>query len=408
MKKVFIIGLGIGSLNYMHNKASETIEVCDCLIGAKRMLNDFQGLNKQIYESSNAENICEYINHGNYKAYGILVSGDSGFYSLSKKITELLVKKEDVQVENIPAVSSIQYFASKLNLSWDNIKYVSAHGRNLNIISNIIFNKKTFILTSGDFGPENICEILTRKGLGQLKVSVGENLSYNNERIVEDEASAIAEMKFEGLAVMIVHNDDFISLDEGYRSIKDEEFITGKAPTTKSEVRTISIGKLNLRSDYTVYDIGAGTGSVSVEAALKLYNGTLYALEKDVEALSLIEKNIEKFKTYNIEIIKGTAPETIENLPRPDACFIGGSSGNMDDIINAVLKKNPNVNVVINTITLQSLNEAINCMKKYMFEDVEIVNVSVAKSKKAGKYDLMMGQNPIYIISGKGSGVLWN
>jgi precorrin-6Y C5,15-methyltransferase (decarboxylating) len=405
MKKVFIIGLGIGDLSYMHNKASKSIESCDCLVGAKRMFKDFIYLNKHIYESSNAEDICEYIFQGDYENYGILVSGDSGFYSLSKKITELLLKEEETQVENIPAVSSLQYFSSKLNLSWDNIKYVSAHGRNLNIISNVIFNKKTFILTSSDFSPDNICEILTSKGLGHLKVSVGENLSYANEKIVEDEASAIAKMKFDGLAVMIVHNDDFISLDEGLRSIKDEEFVIGKAPMTKSEVRTVSIGKLNLKSDYTVYDIGAGTGSVSIEAALKLYNGTLYAIEKDLEAVDLIEKNIEKFKAYNIEVIKGTAPEAIEELPNPDACFIGGSRGNMDDIINAVLKKNPHVNVVINTITLQSLNEAINCMEKYKFGNVEIVYISVAKSKKMGEYDLMLGQNPIYIISGKGSGI---
>lgn len=406
MKKVFIIGLGIGNLDYIHNKALKTIEYCDCLIGAKRMLKDFMNLNKETYQNSNPEKICEYINHAEYKTYGILVSGDSGFYSLSKNITHMLMNTEKIQVENIPAVSSLQYFASKLNLPWDNIKYVSAHGRNINIISNIIFNKKTFILTSNDFAPNNICEILTNKRLGHLKVSVGENLSYSNERIIEDEASAIAEMQFESLAVMIVHNDDSIALDEGYRSIRDEEFVTGKAPMTKSEVRTISVAKLNLKSNHTVYDIGAGTGSVSIEAALKLHRGTLYAVEKDVGAAALIEKNIEKFKTFNVEIIRGTAPEAIKELPNPDACFIGGSSGNMDDIINVVLKKNPHVNVVINTITLQSLNEAINCMGKYKFENVEIINVSVAKSKKAGKYDLMMGQNPIYIISGKGSGVL--
>lgn len=406
MKKVYIIGLGIGNLNYMHKKALNTLELCDCLIGAKRMLKDFQDLNKHIYESSNVDNICEYINQGEHKTYGVLVSGDSGFYSLSKKVTEILIKNADVYVENIPAISSLQYFASKLNLPWDDINYLSAHGRNLNVISNVIFNKKTFILTSKDFGPDNICEILASKGLGHLKISVGENLSYENESIVEDKADAIAEMKFEGLAVMIVHNDGFISLDEGNRSVKDEEFVTGKAPMTKSEVRTISIGKLNLKSDYTVYDIGAGTGTVSIETALKLNNGILYAVEKDLEAVALIKENIKKFKTYNIEIVRGTAPEAIENLLCPDACFIGGSSGNMDSIVSAVLKKNPFVNVVINTITLQSLNEAINCMEKYKFKDVEIVNVSVAKSKKAGKYDLMMGQNPIYIISGKGSGLL--
>ena len=406
MKKVAVIGLGIGNLSYMHGKASETIKSCDCLIGARRMLRDFISLNKETYESSNAESICSYILWGDFNSYGILVSGDSGFYSLSKKVTEALKDCEDIQLENIPAISSLQYFSSRLNISWDDIKYVSAHGRNLNIISNVIFNKKIFILTSSDFGPGSICEILTSKGLGHLKVSVGENLSYDNERIVEDEARTIAGMQFDGLTVMIVHNDDYILADEAYRSIRDDEFITGKAPMTKSEVRTVSIGKLNLKSGYIVYDIGAGTGSVSVEAALKLNNGTVYAVERDDDAAYLIEQNIDKFKTYNMEVIKGTAPEVLERLPKPDACFIGGSSGNMDEIINAVLNKNPHVNVVINTITLQSLNEAINCMEKYSFEDVEIVSVTVAKSKKAGRYDLMMGQNPIYIISGKGSGVL--
>lgn len=406
MKKVYIIGLGIGNLDYMHKKAWDTIKACDCLIGAKRMLRDFQNLNKQIYECADAENIRDYINNSNYKAYGILVSGDSGFYSLSKKITGLLIQNSNVRIENISAVSSIQYFASRLNLPWDDIKYVSAHGRNVNIISNVIFNKKTFILTSGDFRPDNICRILTSKGLGHLRVSVGENLSYENERIVDDEAAIIAKMKFDSLTVMIVHNDDFISMNEGYGSIKDEEFATGKAPMTKREVRTISIGKLKLKGDYTVYDIGAGTGSVSIEAALKLRNGTLYAVEKDLESAALIEKNIKKYKTCNIEVIKGTAPDVIVGLPNPDACFIGGSSGNMEEIINAVLTKNPQVNMVINTITLQSLNEAVRCMEKYRFDDVEIVSVSVAKSKKIGNYDLMMGQNPIYIISGKGSGGL--
>lgn len=406
MKKVFIIGLGVGNKDYMHNKAFDKIQSCDCLIGAKRMLKDFRHIDKHIYESSNAEDICEHINKECHENYGILVSGDSGFFSLSKKLTELLIKKNDVLVENIPAVSSLQYFSSKLNLPWDNIKFVSSHGRNLNILSNISFNKKTFMLTSSDFSPNKICEILRDKGLGHLWVSVGENLSYVNERIVEDEASSIAEMKFDDLAVMIVHNDDFISMDEAHRSIKDEEFVRGSAPMTKCEIRTLSIAKLNLKSDYTVYDIGAGTGSVSIETALKLSNGTLYAIEKDAEAVALIEENMKKFRTYNMEVIMGTAPEAIEDLPNPNACFIGGSSGNMDEIIMAVLKKNSHVNIVINTITLQSLNEAISCMEKYKFKDVEILNISVAKSKKTGKYDLMMGQNPIYIISGKGSGKL--
>ena len=109
--------------------------------------------------------------------------------------------------------------------------------------------------------------------------------------------------------------------------------------------------------------------------------------------------------TEAMMVAKNTAPHGLYSIPKPDCVFIGGSSGNMDEIIETLLRKNPYVNVVINTITLQSLNEALNCMEKYKFENVEIVNISVSKSKKVGSYDMMIGQNPIYIISGHGNGI---
>lgn len=405
LKKVYIVGTGVGNPGFVHEKSRTAIEAADCLIGAKRMLDTFSYLKKESLESINAEEIYDYINNDTNKILCVLVSGDTGFYSISKKLTEMLKKNEQIEIENIPAVSSMQYFCSKLNLPWDTMKYVSAHGRNINIISTVMFNKKVFMLTGGDMGPNNICQILCSKGLGHLMVSVGENLSYVNEKIIEDSASNIAKMNFESLAVMIIHNDEAIDYSMSLRSINDDEFITGKTPMTKSEVRTISISKLNLKSDSVVYDVGAGTGSVSVETALKLNNGTLYAIEKNDDAINLIKKNIEKFKAYNIEIIRDTAPDGLNNLPKPDCVFIGGSSGNLDRIIEAVLNKNPFVNVVINAIALESLNEALFCMEKYKFDNVEIVNAAISKCKKVGSYHMMIGQNPIYIISGKGSGL---
>lgn len=405
MKTVNIIGIGIGDKSYLHQKSLTTIFESDCLVGAKRMLQEFSYLNKDTVESINSEEIYNYIVNNDYNNYAVLVSGDTGFYSLSKKLTENLEKSADTILNNIPAIGSLQYFTSKLNLSWDNIKFISAHGKNVNVISNVMFNKKVFMLTGGELIPNIICKMLTDKGLGHLKVSVGENLSYSNERIIEDTASNVSTMSFESLSVIIVHNDDALYESIGLRSIRDDEFITGKTPMTKSEVRTISIGKLNLRKDSVVYDIGAGTGSVSIEIALKLSEGTLYAIEKNFSAVELIKRNIEKFKAYNVETINNNAVEVLRNLPKPDSAFIGGSSGSMDEIIKILLEKNNNINLVINTITLQSLQESIKCMEKYKFENVEIVNVSVSKSKKVGTYDMMMGQNPVYIISAKGSGL---
>lgn len=405
MKKVSIVGIGVGELSYLHKKAITTIESSDCLIGAKRMIESFHRINKEAFISIDSSEIYDFIsNSKTHEKFCVLVSGDTGFYSLSKKLTELYINNVDVDLENIPAISSLQYFCSKLNIPWDDIRTISAHGRSINIISNVMFNQKTFMLIGGSTRPDDICKLLCSKGLGHLKVSVGENLSYENERIIEDRADNVAHMEFDTLAVMIVHNDEAINLSEGLRSIKDDEFITGKVPMTKSEVRTISISKLNLKNDSIVYDIGAGTGSVSIEAALKLSNGTLYAIEKNEEAVVLIKKNIEKFKAYNVNVIKNTAPEGLVDLPKPDCVFIGGSSGNMGKIIEAVLNKNPHVNVVINTIALESLNEVLACMDKYKFENVEVVNVSVSRAKKVGAYNMMIGQNPIYVISGRGSG----
>ncbi|MGB4440435.1 MAG: precorrin-6y C5,15-methyltransferase (decarboxylating) subunit CbiE, partial [Sedimentibacter sp.] len=224
MKKVYIVGIGIGNSSFMHQKSIVSIETADCLIGAKRMLDAFSYLNKEIFESINANEIFGYINNDNHKTFSVLVSGDTGFYSISKKLTKMLMENEQIEIENIPAVSSMQYFCSKLNLSWDSMKYVSAHGRDINIISNVMFNKKVFLLTGGEFKPDDICELLISKGLGHLKVSVGENLSYENEKIIEDSALNIAKMNFENLAVMIIHNHEALDLSVSLNSIKDGEF----------------------------------------------------------------------------------------------------------------------------------------------------------------------------------------
>ncbi len=405
MKKLYIVGIGPGGKKYIHSMAKGAIEESDCLIGARRMLEGFEHLQKEMYESISTPDIIDYIKDSKCRVFSLLVSGDSGFYSLSKKITEVLLENQEITVENIPSISSMQYMCSKLNISWDDVKHQSAHGRDINIAAVVMFSKKTFFLTGGEFGPQEICKVLCAKGLGYLKVTVGENLSYPNEKIITDTAFNLSEMNFDSLCAMLVQNDEAVDINASIRSIGDGEFITGNIPMTKSEVRTISIGKLNLKRSSIVYDIGAGTGSVSIETALKLSCGQLYAIEKNEEAISLIKKNKEKFKAYNIDIVKGLAPDCLENLPSPDCVFIGGSGGNLEKIICEVLKKNQTANVVINAIALESVNEAISCMEKFKFTHVEITNAWISKSKKVGSYNMMMGQNPIYIISGKGSGL---
>lgn len=185
--------------------------------------------------------------------------------------------------------------------------------------------------------------------------------------------------------------------------MRDELFIRGDVPMTKSEVRSVSISKLELEPDSVLYDVGAGTGSVSIEASRILTRGRVYAIEKSAEAVYLIKANKDKFCANCLDIVEGTAPEAMEGLEAPTHAFIGGTSGSMDEVLALVLQKNPRVRIVINVITLESLAEVLSWLKKRSIAG-EIVQLQVSKGRVAGEYHLMMGQNPVFVVSFGGEG----
>ncbi len=185
-------------------------------------------------------------------------------------------------------------------------------------------------------------------------------------------------------------------------SIPDSDFTRGDAPMTKSEIRALSVAKLKLSHDSVVYDVGAGTGSVSIEMALVAMDGMVYAVEKEEAAASLIEVNSKKFGAPNVEVIRGLAPEAMKDLPAPTHVFVGGSSGNLKDIVADVLKKNPNVRLVVNSVTLETIAETLELPKVCAVEQEEIVCVNISNSRHLGRYNLMTAQNPVYIAVFRG------
>ena len=181
--------------------------------------------------------------------------------------------------------------------------------------------------------------------------------------------------------------------------MNDEEFIRGDVPMTKEEVRSISLSKMKIRKSDIIYDIGAGTGSVSVESAIQAEDGQVYAVEINPEAAGLIEENARKFAVSNITVIEGSAPEILKDLPAPDCVFIGGSKGRLEEILELIRKKNPQARVVLNAISLETLAQTLEYCRKYPIKNDEIVQVNIAKSKVVGSYHMMTGQNPIYVVS---------
>ena len=183
--------------------------------------------------------------------------------------------------------------------------------------------------------------------------------------------------------------------------IADKEFIRGEVPMTKQEIRAVSVAKLRLEKDSILIDVGAGTGSVGIEAATYISLGKVYAIEKKSEGIELIKENIKKFSIKNLEVIQGTAPDDL-SIKKFNRMFVGGSSRRLDSIVEYFIKYSDEKSIiVINAITLETISEIKNIFEKYKITNSEIINMSVARGKKIGNYTMMYGENPIYIVTGE-------
>ena len=396
-QKITLAGIGMGNPKGMTREVYEALRDCDLLIGAGRMVESARP-GQEIYTEYKPDKIARYIkDHPEYENITIALSGDVGFYSGAKKLLDVLPEGAEI----LPGISSMVYFCAKIGTAWEDAVPVSLHGRETNIVSLIRDNKKVFAIVGNKDGIGQICEKLSFYGMGDTIVYIGERLSYSSESINCASANAFSGCETDPLSVVLFERRNF---KEPVMTcgIPDEEFIRGNVPMTKEEVREISLSKLRLKKDSVIYDVGAGTGSVSVEMARMASMGKVYAAEKKPEAVELLYKNKEKFACDNLEIREGTAPEILEDLPAPTHAFIGGSSGNLKDIIKLILDKNPKARIVINCITLETVSEALDCLKEFQPEDVDIAQVNTAKSRSAGRYHMMTGQNPVYIISCEG------
>ncbi len=395
MKDIIIVGVGMGNINTLTIEGKNHIDKAEVLIGAKRMVKAVNTGNKPFFYSFDGNEIKNFIQSSNYQNYVVLMSGDTGFYSGTAPLLPIL---KEYEVKVIPGITTVSYFCSKIKLSWEDACLLSLHGREENIVLAVRQHIKTFALTDGRIGV--MCRKLTQAGLGFVQIYVGENLSYENERIIKGTAEEFQNADFAPLSAVFIVNPDYKT--QYHIGIPDDEFIRGTVPMTKSEIRAIILSKLKLKEDSILYDIGAGTGSVSIEMAFLAKKGLVYAIEQKEEAIQLIKKNQDKFQIDNLRVISGTAPEVMEILEKPDMAFIGGSKGNMEDIIQSLLNKNPGIRLVISSIALETLTEALRLMKEFEFEEVDVVQASISKTKEAGSYHMLMGQNPVFIISGRG------
>ena len=291
------------------------------------------------------------------------MSGDVGFFSGTKKLLPLL---SDCRVTVLPGLSSLSCLCARLGASYEDVVNVSLHGRERDILPDIRRHRRVFTLVGGENGMGDLCRRLTQAGLGYVQVSAGENLSYPEEKITVGTAEELSQVTFPSLCAALIENPapDWVVTP----GLPDEAFTrTESVPMTKSEVRAVCLSKLRLTENPVCWDVGAGSGSVAIEMARLAPKGTVYAIERKDDALELLRENIRKFAPENLTVVSGLAPEVCRDLPAPTHVFIGGSGGNMKEILETVLEKNPNARIVATAVTLESIAELTRCLRELSF-----------------------------------------
>ncbi|MCM1507175.1 MAG: precorrin-6y C5,15-methyltransferase (decarboxylating) subunit CbiE [Ruminococcus flavefaciens] len=383
----WIVGTGMDGVKTLTCEALEIILSADILIGAERMLEPFEHLEKPMLKEYSTERIAECIRENPKSKIAVLMSGDCGFYSGAKKLSGLLGDNCTI----ICGISTPVYLCSRTGRQWEKMKFVSLHGRNGNIAVNVLQNELCFFLLGGSVTPSEVCRVLCRYGLGDVTVLVGENLGYENERITSGRADEFTEIKTSNLCAVIAENKNYIRYIPS--CMEDSSFIRGKVPMTKAEIRALAVSYLNVKKDGICWDIGCGTGSVSVEMAMRCPDGMVYGFDKNDEAVNLTLENARNFSCDNITAHCCTFPDIkTENCNVPDCVFIGGTSGKMHDIVDYILKINPSADIVITAVSLETVSE---CLKLF---EADITQIAVTRTKKIGSHTMLSAENPVFIV----------
>ena len=396
--EVYIVGVGPGREDYLTGYARKIISEAELVIATGRLYDGLAHVNentvcKKIDEI--ADSVIEA--RETFRKIAVLVSGDCSFYSGARQLRDRLSLAGITTVHNISGISSLQYLTSAIGTSYEDAKTISVHGREGSIVPYVCYNRKVFSLTGGEIKAHTLIHQLLEAGLEDVMVTVGENLSAPDERIVTGLARDLRHHTFTDLSLVFVQNDKFV---QSSHPVRDNEMLRSTSPMTKYPIRALAVSLLDVRPTDTVLDIGAGTGSVAIALARAACEGWVFAVERNAAALELLEENRKRLGAFNMSTIKATAPAGISDLPPVDKVFIGGSLGGLREIVEVISKKNPLVEFVVTAITLETLASAVEVFKQDG-RAFEIFHMATAEAQRQGNFTMMKGLNPVYLICGR-------
>ena len=372
MLEITVAGVGTGA-NTITPEVMEAINASDIIFASSRFENLIP-TDKKFIPLKNFNYVFNYIDSTKSRVI-ILVSGDPGIYSLLP-IVKKRFPNENVKV--LPGISSLQNICAHACEIWTDAKILSGHGRNLSpgkFLNAVERNRVTILFCDSVISPKWACENLATF-ISEVEVFIGENFGQADERILTGKPDEFINYEFAELSIVLVRNNSV------YKpvSLRDKDFIRANSIVmTNENVRAVILSKLGLDDNSIFWDIGAGTGSVSITAANEFSDSEIHAIERKPEAAELISMNAKKFHVHNINIYNDRALNVIKNLPKPSHVFIGGSDGELTGILEYITELENNIRVVVACVTLENFNAAYEFMKGE--KDFEDVQISVTSSK---------------------------
>jgi precorrin-6Y C5,15-methyltransferase (decarboxylating) len=393
MSNIHIIGIGADGADGLHPRQIDVIQQSDFLAGGERQLSYFPDFKGETFViKGNLRELKERLQHET-KQVVVLASGDPLFYGIGAYLSG------DVEADIEPQPSSVQLAFARMNESWQNAKIISVHGRQImGLAQKIDGEEKVALLTDKTNSPDAIARYLLRFDMTEYDVFVAENIGALDERCRHFTLEEMAKESFSPLNVVILKKNRPSKIwATGIPDAEFEQRKPDKGLITKRDVRILTVGRMNIKRDSVVWDIGTCTGSIAIEAAKIARDGAVFAVEKNEPDLDNARANFKKFRT-DVTLVHAKAPDGLDTFADPDCVFMGGTAGNMDKLIETCAGRlKSGGTIVLNAVTIENMSKAHQLLKEADF-DVDIALAQVSLSKPILNMTRFEAQNPVYII----------